>query len=174
MSENLDSIIETTQRLVRRAKLRLYWEVYAPTLAPGFLAIALFTLGASLGFWQWIGDPIRLIALLVTLYFVVRSVRRALLLRRPTHSDARRRIETDSGQAHRPLDVLDDRPALSAEVWPSHQKIALGQARSLRRAAPRPTLSPIDPYYLRIIAPALLIVASLYICLLYTSDAADE
>ena len=162
MSENLDSIIETTQRLVRRAKLRLYWEVYAPTLAPGFLAIALFTLGASLGFWQWIGDPIRLIALLVTLYFVVRSVRRALLLRRPTHSDARRRIETDSGQAHRPLDVLDDRPALSAEVWPSHQKIALGQARSLRRAAPRPTLSPIDPYYLRIIAPALLIVASLY------------
>ena len=162
MSENLDNIIDSTHRLVRRAKLRLYWEVYAPTLAPGFLAVALFTLGASLGIWQWIGDPIRLIALLVTLVFVVRSVHRAVSLRRPTHSDARRRVETDSGQAHRPLDVLDDRPALAAEVWPSHQKKALSQARKLRRASPRPTLSPIDPYYLRIIAPALLILASLY------------
>ena len=86
MSENLDRIIETTQRLVLRAKLRLYWERYAPTLAPGFLAIALFTLGASLGLWQWIGDPVRLIALIVTLFFVARSVRRAISLRRPTHS----------------------------------------------------------------------------------------
>ena len=162
MSENLDRIIETTQRLVLRAKLRLYWERYAPTLAPGFLAIALFTLGASLGLWQWIGDPVRLIALIVTLFFLARSVRRAISLRRPTHSDARRRVETDSGQSHRPLDVLDDRPALSADVWPSHQKIALGQASKLHPAAPRAALSPIDPYYLRFIAPALLILASLY------------
>ena len=162
MSENLDNIIDTTQRLVQRAKLRLYWERYAPTLAPGFLAIALFTLGASLGLWQWIGDPVRLIALIVTLFFVGRSVLRAVSLRRPTQSDARRRVETDSGQMHRPLDVLDDRPALSADVWPSHQKKALSQARQLRRANARPTLSPIDPYYLRFIAPALLVVASLY------------
>ena len=162
MSENLDRIIDSTQRLVRRAKLRLYWETYAPTLAPGFLAIILFSLGASLGIWQWIGDPVRLIALIVTLYFLARSVFRAVSLRQPTNSDARRRVEKDSGQSHRPLDVLDDRPALSADVWPSHQKKALQQARNLGRAAPRPTLSPIDPYYLRFIAPAILVLATLY------------
>ena len=162
MSENLDTLISSTQRLVRRAQLRLFWESYAPILAPGFLAIGLFSLGAWLGVWQWIGDPVRLIALIATVFFVARCVLRARAVRRPTYSDARRRVETDSGQAHRPLDVLDDRPALSADVWPSHQKQALAQAGRLEPATSRPTLSPIDPYYLRFIAPALLLIAAIY------------
>ena len=83
MSENLDTIIETTQRLVARARLRLFWETYAPTLAPGFLAVGVFSLGAWLGLWQWLGDPFRLIALAVTLFFLTRSVLRALPLRLP-------------------------------------------------------------------------------------------
>jgi len=136
MSENLEDIIETTQRLVTRARLRLFWESYAPTLAPAAVAVGLFSLGAWLGVWQWIGDPFRLIALAVTLFFLARSVLRALSLRMPTQSDARRRVETDSGQSHRPLDVLDDRPALSADVWPAHQKQALDQARLLHSAKP--------------------------------------
>jgi len=162
MSENLDKILTSTERLVTRARARLYWETYAPTLAPGFLAIGLFSLGAWLGIWQWIGDPVRLIALAVALFFVARSVLRALSLRQPTHSDARRRVELDSGQAHRPLDVLDDRPALSADVWPSHQKAALRQAEKLGPAFPRETLSPIDPYYLRFILPVCLLAAVIY------------
>jgi len=145
MSENLDNIIQSTQRLVRRAQLRLYWENYAPTLAPGFLALGLFILGAWLGAWQWIGDPIRLIALIITVFFLARSILRALRLRVPTYSDARRRVETDSQQAHRPLDVLDDRPALSADLWPAHQKSALKQAKALKAAQRRPALSLIDP-----------------------------
>ena len=162
MSENLDTVMKKTHRLVQRARLRLFWENYAPTLAPAFLAIALFSLGAWLGLWQWIGDPVRLIALAVTLFFVVRSILRAIPLRQPTQSDARRRVERDSGQAHRPLDVLDDRPALSADVWPAHHSKALEQARSLGRAKPRPTLSPIDPYYLRFVVPAVLFGAAIY------------
>ena len=162
MSENLDTIIHSTQRLVARARLRLFWETYAPTLSPGFLAIGLFSLGAWLGLWQWIGDPVRIIALAITLFFLARSVLRALPLRRPTQSDARRRVEIDSGQAHRPLDVLDDRPALSADVWPAHQKQALSQARMLRRATPQPALSLIDPYYLRFILPALLLATAIF------------
>ena len=162
MSENLDRILDTTHRLVRRAHLRLFWERYAPTLAPGFLAIGLFSLGAWLGLWQWIGDPVRIIALAVTLFFVARSILRALSLHRPTLSDARRRVELDSGQTHRPLDVLEDRPALSADVWPAHQSTALKQARVLEHAKPRPALSLIDRYYLRFILPALLFIAAIY------------
>ena len=162
MSENLDTLIESTQRLVVHARLRLFWETYAPTLAPGFLAVGIFVLSAWLGLWQWTGDPIRLIAVAVTLFFLARSVRRALSLKRPTQSDARRRVELDSGQAHRPLDVLDDRPALSAEVWPAHQKQALDQANRLRPAGARPTLSPIDPYYVRFILPAALLGAAVF------------
>ena len=159
MSENLDNIIQSTQRLVTRARLRLFWETYAPILAPGFLAIGLFVLGAWLGLWQWIGDPVRLIALIATLFFVVRSVLRALRLRMPTYSDARRRVETDSRQAHRPLDVLDDRPALSADLWPVHQKNALKQAEALKPARGKPALSLIDKYDLRFILPVILLLS---------------
>lgn len=162
MSENFDTIIQSTRRLVARARVRLFWETYAPTLAPGFLAIGVFSLGAWLGLWQWIGDPVRLIALGITLFFLARSVLRALSLRRPTYSDARRRVEADSGQAHRPLDVLDDRPALSADVWPAHQKKALNQARLLRRATPQATLTPVDPYYLRFILPLALLITAVF------------
>ncbi len=162
MSDSLDNIIKTTRRLVLRARGRLFWETYAPTLAPAALAIGLFVLGAWLGLWQWIGDPVRLIALAITFFVVVATLLRALKLRMPTQSDARRRIETDSGQAHRPLDVLDDRPALSADVWPAHQKSALRQADMLRGARARPTLSKVDPYFIRFALPALLVVAGVY------------
>jgi len=160
MSENLDTLIQSTQRLVARARVRLFWETYAPTLAPGFLALSLFTLGAWLGLWQWIGDPVRLIALGVTLFFLARSVLRALRLRRPTYSDARRRVEIDSKQAHRPLDVLDDRPALSAELWPAHQKAALKQAEALKPAQGKPALSLVDKYDLRFILPVILLISA--------------
>ncbi len=162
MSTSLETTLKQTSRLVARARLRLVWERYAPTLAPGFLAVAIFLLGAWMGVWQWIGDPIRLIALVATLSVLARSLYRALPIPVPTQSDARRRVEIDSGQAHRPLDVLDDRPALSADVWPSHQKAALQKAQLLKTAQSRPTLGPIDPAYLRFILPFLLLCAAIY------------
>jgi len=162
MSENLDKLIQSTERLVARARLRLFWETYAPVLAPGFLALGLFIIGAWMGIWQWIGDPIRLIALTVTVFFLARSILRGLRLRLPTYSDARRRVERDSQQSHRPLDVLEDRPALSADAWPAHQQQALKQAEALRPADPRPALSLVDPYYLRFAIPAILTVAAIY------------
>ncbi len=162
MSENLDKLIQSTERLVARARLRLFWETYAPVLAPGSLALGLFIIGAWIGVWQWIGDPVRIIALIITLFFLSRSVLRALRLRLPTHSDARRRVEIDSRQSHRPLDVLEDRPALSADLWPAHQQHALQQAKALKPAKARPALSLIDPYYLRIALPAILFLAAIY------------
>lgn len=69
MSDSLDTVIQTTRRLVARARLRLFWETYAPTLAPAACAVGLFVLGAWLGVWQWIGDPVRLIALAATFFF---------------------------------------------------------------------------------------------------------
>lgn len=161
MASTLETVLKHSARLVARARLRLIWERYAPTLASGFLAVGVFLLGAWLGLWQWIGDPIRLIALLITLFFLSRSLYRAQSIPFPTKSDARRRVETDSGQSHRPLDVLDDRPALSADVWPSHQKAALQKAEHLKKAQSRPTLGPIDPAYLRVILPVLLIVVAI-------------
>ena len=43
-----------------------------------------------------------------------------------------------------------------------YKRQALEQARSLERAKPRPTLSPIDPYYLRFAVPTVLFGAAIY------------
>ena len=141
---------------VRRAWVQLYWEQYAPVFALALAIIAVFLIGAFGGIWERIGDPWRLIALLVAIVFLARAFWAARQKTRPNLSAARRRVEQDSGAKHRPLDVLDDRPAISEDIWPLHYKQAQNSAQTLEPAKWRHVLGPIDPYYLRY-------------CLLYTS-----
>ncbi|WP_409433372.1 DUF4175 domain-containing protein [Litorimonas sp. RW-G-Af-16] len=165
MSDHAHTTDKRLSRLKRYgvlARAMLYYETYAATLAPAFLAAAIFAIGALAGIWERIGDPWRLIALLIALAVIVRSVYRALPLRRPTRSDALRRIERDSGQNHRPLDTLEDAPAISREVWPAHYKKAYAQAERIERPRRRHALSPIDPYYLRFAAPFALALVMIY------------
>jgi hypothetical protein len=162
MSHNLDKTRARGARLSVRARLRLFWETYAPVMAPGGLAVGLFVASAWLGLWQWTGDPIRWIALLATIFFLVRSLLRTVALPVPSASDARRRVEQDSGLAHRPLDVLDDRPAISDTAWPAHFSRALDQAQGLKPAKRRPALSAVDPYYLRFGLPIILLALAVY------------
>jgi len=92
-----EPLLRSCDALARRAHFWLYWERYAPVLSLAVLATALFLAGAYIGLWQRIGDPWRLIALCVTLYFIVKAVLAARKKRRPTRSEAQRRIERDSG-----------------------------------------------------------------------------
>ena len=138
---------------VRRAWAQLYWEQYAPVFALALAIIAVFLIGAFGGIWERIGDPWRLIALLVAIVFLARAFWAARQKTRPNLSAARRRVEQDSGAKHRPLDVLDDRPAISEDVWPLHYKQAQNSAQTLEPAKWRHVLGPIDPYYLRYILP---------------------
>ena len=58
---------------VRRAWAQLYWEQYAPVFALALAIIAVFLIGAFGGIWERIGDPWRLIALLVAIVFLARA-----------------------------------------------------------------------------------------------------
>ncbi len=149
-------------RYSRFARALLLWETYGPVLAAGLLAAALFITGALTGLWERIGDPWRLIALLATLFFMARSLHKSLKLRFPTQSDAQRRVEFDSGQKHRPIDVLADRPALAVEAWPAHYQKAYQQASQIKPPKRRDVLSPQDPYFLRYAAPLVLGCAMIY------------
>lgn len=165
MANNNDIQPALFKRLMRwtwLARAFLIWETYAAILAPAMLAVALFSAAAFLGIWERIGDPWRGIALIISLFFIARSLRRALSLRFPTQSDSRRRLERDSGQSHRPLDTLDDKPALSVQAWPAHYKKALSQAKAIRRPQRRSVLGPIDKYFLRFGAPLILAAAMIY------------
>jgi len=163
MPDIYQPLFKRLTRYTRIARARLIWESYMPVLAKGLLAVSLFLITTYLGIWERFGDPWRLIALLATLVYLARGIWKATQLQWPSHSDARRRAERDAGQSHRPLDTLDDRPALAAEAWPAHYQKALGQAKNITAPKPRPALSKIDPYYLRYVAPAALIAASIYV-----------
>ena len=138
---------------VRRAWAQLYWERYAPVFALAAAILAIFLIGAFGGVWERIGDPWRLILLIIAIIFLIRAALAARKIKRPNLSAARRRVETDSDVKHRPLDVLDDRPVLSEDLWPLHYKSAKKSAENLKPAKWRHVLAPIDRYYMRYILP---------------------
>jgi hypothetical protein len=161
-----DPVLRKGEALSRRARLWMIWERFAPVLALAAMLAALFVAGAFAGLWQRIGDPWRLIALITALYVLIRAGLAARTLRMPTKREARRRVERDSGAPHRPLETLRDRAALNAQsengqanLWARHQAKARIAAEGLSPAIPVPVIAPKDRYYLRFIAPALVLLA---------------
>ena len=155
MSSNTDrsALLKRTGHYVRRAGAQLYWELYAPVFALAAAIITIFLIGTFAGIWERIGDPWRLIALGAALFYLVKAVFKARREKRPTRSAARRRVELDSGARHRPLDVLDDAPAISKAAWPAHYGKARQSAERLTPSKLRPALAPMDKYFLRFALP---------------------
>jgi uncharacterized protein (TIGR02302 family) len=69
-------------------------------------------------------------------------------IRPPDAAAADRRLEQDSGLAHRPLAALSDRPSnndpTSLALWRAHVARGLARARRLRLRWPRPGLAALD------------------------------
>lgn len=146
-------------RLAKLARARLIWERYAPVFALSFVALILFLVLTLVGVWDVVGDPVRFLALFVVIGLFLRAGLSARFKRWPTRSDALRRLEATAGLDHRPLDAVQDAPAISPELWPAHVAQAQAKADNIRRVGRVPALSPIDRYGLRIILPILLIIA---------------
>ncbi len=154
--------METTRLdWLRRAALAFLWAerlaalLWAPlALLLGWAGLVLLGAGAVLG-------PLTPLATLLVLGAAVWWVRR---LRpgfvRPTPEQAERRLETDSGLAHRPLAVLRDRPAAGEDgpLWQAHRARAAAALPRLRLDPPRAVLPALDPHAARV--AALLLLAS--------------
>ncbi len=124
------------------------------------LALVLFGLPAILP--SAVYAALLLSAALAMLLLLGRAVFRTVL---PLAADAERRLERDSGLAHRPFAILRDRPALGppasanpahAVFWRLHQARARNALSSLSLAMPRPDLPRHDPYAMRAAAIVLL------------------
>ncbi len=159
MSSRNAQLRKQADRLTRRALAYLYWEQYAPVFALAALFLSLFMIGSFSGLWQWIGDPWRLVFLLIAAYFLVKAILKARQFKRPNRSAAKRRVEYDSGAAHRPLDTIEDRPALSADGWDQHYQKAEDKVATLSKPQLRPVLGAIDKYFLRFITPVAIILS---------------
>ena len=149
------------------ARLALIWERLWPELWPAwlalgiFLALALFDVPAML--------PGRLQALLLAALVASVALNLAVALRQfrlPSHADSRRRVETASGLAHRPLAALEDRLAGggsgsdAATLWQVHRKRMAAAIQRLRFGRPRDGLASRDPYGLRAVLVLALVAGA--------------
>jgi uncharacterized protein (TIGR02302 family) len=144
------------ERRLGLARLALLWERLVPAVGPAaavaglFLALALFDLPARLpGFLH-----AALLAAFAAL-FVAALVVGLRHLRLPDREAARRRLETQSGLAHRPLAALEDKlaggsadPSTEA-LWQLHRARMAEALRRLKVGVPAPGLTRRDPYALR-------------------------
>lgn len=138
------------------ARLSLFWENTWPLLWPplglagAFIALALFNILPLLPGWLH-----ALVLLGFAAAFLIAARRSLRHLGVPSAASATRRLETDSGLAHRPLVTMEDRPALGVvdpeteRLWQYHLARAAAAARNIHLRWPRPNLAAHDPFALR-------------------------
>lgn len=148
------------------ARLVLWWERLWPAFWPAvgtaglFLAVALFDILPALPAWL---HALLLVGFAGALgYALWHGARR---FTPPDLGAARRRIELDSGFAHRPLTAIVDQVAGGAadtaarELWYRHRDRVIASLGRLRLALPRPRLAERDPWGLRAALGLILVVA---------------
>jgi uncharacterized protein (TIGR02302 family) len=147
------------------SRLALWWEGAWRALWPPLGVIGAFLVLAFTGLLPALPPALHLLILIgfaaALGYFGYHA---AQGLRAPAADAAARRLERDSGLAHRPLAVLADRPAgddpMAQALWQAHRDRAVAQLDQLRVARPKPGLAARDPRALRA-AVLVALVASL-------------
>jgi len=140
---------------------RVWRALWPAAVAIGaYLAAALFGLPEALGPFVHIAAFLALLGGCAALAYS-----RLRRLGWPGEADARRRLERDSGAAHRPLDALFDTPATAAggaALWRRHRLRMAAAAKKLLPGPPRVSLVAEDPRALRGLVVLLLAVGVLY------------
>lgn len=147
------------------ARLALLWEALWPNLWPIlgvtgiFAALVLFDVLPLLPGWL---HALILAANGAALLWALRHGIRHFHL--PHRGEAKRRLEQDSGIAHRPLTALIDMPSGdnsdpgTVALWQIHLARAVASVKNLRVRLPRPGLARHDPYALRLAVAIAIIV----------------
>ena len=147
------------------ASFNLFWEKLWPQMLPLlavcglFLAVALFDFLPMLPLWLHISA---LVVFAVILSYSVWG-----LVRGDYHVgrlDARRRVEMDSGVAHRPLEALNDELILhradAGEMWVLHKARMAALLSQLKVGLPSPGMARRDPFGFRAALLMILVIAS--------------
>ena len=132
------------------ATAALWWEAIWPAAWPPLAVLGLFGTFAFLGLPALLPAWLHVLVLLVFtagLGFAIRRGSRGFLHPGPAQVD--RRLERDSGLAHRPLAALQDVPATQdpdgLALWAAHQTRMRRMIARLRVGPPRPGLAARDP-----------------------------
>ncbi len=158
---------DQSRKLARKLRLTgaaMVWERLWPALWPLTGTIALFLVAAMFDVFSWLPGWLHLLVLLGFMAAVVWSVRSAVQeFRWPEAVAAHRRLERNSGLAHRPLETLIDemsgaRDPGTNSLWRAHKDRAWAMIANLRVGAPRAGLAQRDPRGLRVALALLLLI----------------
>lgn len=151
-------------QLVRQSRWALFVERLWRALLPLVVVIGLFVGLSWMGLWivlpAWVGTLV-LIGFVAAALWVARDL---LHLAWPTRDDALARVEKSSGQAHRPLTTLEDELSVGADnpesqaIWALHQLRTAEAMAEIRSKRPDPQAFRRDPWALRVLAAAVLII----------------
>ena len=152
---------------MRLARWVLVWERLWPGLVPP-LSLAGFALALALfGVFAWLPGWLHLLALIgLAAGFAALSWRAVRRVVWPGPEEAARRLERDSGLAHRPLAAMTDRlgsdgsDPMGRVLWDIHRRRMAALAGRLRLGLPHPGMAALDPWGLRAVVPLLLVVAA--------------
>ncbi len=140
---------------LKRARWTILWERLWPALATLATVIGLFLAVSWLGVWLWLPPLARAAGLLAFAALAIAACLPLVFLRMPAAADGLRRLDRQSGLAHRPATAISDELAVSAQdpyslaLWNAHVERARQAARSLKAGLPAPRLAWRDPYALR-------------------------
>lgn len=158
------AIARTIDRAIVRARLVLFWERLWPRLMPALIVGGLFLLASMAGFWSVVPDWLRVLTLAVFALAGIAALVPFASLRIPGRAEAIRRLESASGQPHRPatafLDRLsgDDADPATRAVWEAHRARLIAGFAELRTGTPEPGVAKRDPYGFRFLLALLLVV----------------
>jgi uncharacterized protein (TIGR02302 family) len=144
------------ERRLALARGALFWELLWPALWPAVGVAGAFVALALLDPWDYVSPWLHaaiLAGFALALAGALWRARRGFAL--PPRAAALRRLERDSGFAHRPLATLEDVPAAAVPtpelqaVWQVHQGRMRALLQRLRLRPPSPGLVRLDRFALR-------------------------
>lgn len=160
------SLARAVRRRLWLAKLALAWERLWPALWPAAGGAGLFLVATLFDLWRLVPGWLHLGALVLfgagVVVALVHGLRRVTM---PGEAEAIRRLETASGLEHRPLSLLNDRPATTAGdqlalgLWRVHRQRMAERAGWLRVGMASPRLARHDPLGFRAALLLVLVIA---------------
>jgi uncharacterized protein (TIGR02302 family) len=154
-------------RAVQRARSSLLWEQLWPVLAFLATALGLFLAFSWAGLWLFLPPLGRAIGLFFFAAVVLVAAVPLIRLRLPSVAAGLRRLDRNSGKAHRPATSVADEIAVNRQdavaqaLWRAHVERALLSARRLKAGWPRPNVAMRDPIALRALV-LILVVATFF------------
>ncbi len=154
-------------RALQRARGSLFWERLWPALAYIAVAAGLFLAFSWAGLWIVLPPLGRAIGCVLFLLAIAAAAWPLVRLRVPSVADGLRRLDSSSGQTHRPATAIVDKIAddqadpLTRALWQAHIERALMSAKRFKAGWPSPKLSLRDPIALRALV-LILVVTSFF------------